>query len=150
MSDLWDDRVKAFLRKTGEEFRRFSHDVQQDARRLVDEARDPQRQKRMKEGLAEVGSWVRKTAEDVATVMEEGVKKAEGMLAPSPLEDPAPTAPSDPPAPDAAPPPAPAKAPTPAKKSVGPAPSKKRAGKAKTGSKKTLGRKAKPGSSRHE
>ena len=156
---MWDKRVKAFLQKTGEEFRRFSHDVQEDARRLLGEVRDPQRQKKLKEGLAEVGTWARRAAEEVATAMEDGVKKAEDALAkvaPLPSAEakpPAPTAPSPPPQPDAAPAPPlapPRKAPPHKAKSVGPAAHRKRSTAAKGKPKKTIGRRGKPGSADDE
>jgi len=115
MSDLWDLRVKAFLTKTGDEFRRFSHDVQEDAKKLLSEVRQPERKKKLREGLVEVGTWARRTAEEVATAVEEGVKKAEEAFAKT--AKPAPTAPSPPPAgevgaaaPQARPPPAEEKA----------------------------------------
>jgi hypothetical protein len=143
MSDLWDLRVKAFLTKTGDEFRRFSHDVQEDAKKLLSEVRHPERQKKLREGLVEVGTWARRTAEEVATAMEEGVKKAEEAFAKT--AKPAPTAPSPPPAgdvgaaaPQARPPPPAEKA----EKTVGPASHRKAAPTSKAKGKKTIGRRA--------
>jgi hypothetical protein len=151
MSDPWDDPVKDFLRKTGDEFRRFSHDVREDAQRLLREVRDPRQQQRLRDGLLEVGSWARKTAQDMATVIEDGLKKAEkavGDPARRPAA-PAPTAPSPPPAmEDAAPPPA-ASAP-PVAKTVGPGSSRRGSSRSRPKAKKTLGRRPKAGAGNDE
>jgi hypothetical protein len=143
MSDLWDLRVKAFLTKTGDEFRRFSHDVQEDARKLLSEVRDPERKQKLREGLVEVGTWARRTAEEVATAMEEGVKKAEEAFAKT--AKPAPTAPSPPPGGEsgaAAPQPkAPPEKAEKTEKTVGPPAHRKPVATSKAKGKKTIGRK---------
>jgi gas vesicle protein len=76
----WDDRVKSFLKKTSGELKRLGSDVKEEAQKLMNEVQDPERQKQLREGLKEVGTWARKTAEEVATVVEDGVKKAEVAL----------------------------------------------------------------------
>ncbi|MEW5737826.1 MAG: transcriptional regulator [Myxococcota bacterium] len=153
MSDsAWDEKVRAFLKKTGEDFKRFGRDVKAEAQKLMTEVKDPERQQKLREGLKDVGHWARKTAEEVATVMETGVKKAEDAFrsasgkvadfatkeaappAPRPPE-PAPTPPSPPPEMEA---PARPKA---AKKSVGPR-AKKSTARKSASAKKTIGKKA--------
>jgi hypothetical protein len=154
----WDLKVKAFLKKAGDDFRRFGRDVKEEAQKLLNEVKDPERQAKLREGLKEVGHWARKAAEDVATVMENGVKKAEdairqgtkkvsafvakdaGVAAP-PAEaapPPAPTPPSPPPDMSDAP------KPSAKKKTVGPK-QKKPAAKKPSAAKKTIGKKAPPG-----
>jgi hypothetical protein len=159
MSDsAWDEKVRAFLKKTGDDFRRFGQEVKEDAQKLLNEVKDPARQQKLRDGLKDVGHWARKVAEDVATVMETGVKKAEDALrsASATVQDlvrkepggaakespaphapaPAPTPPSPPPDMDGPP------EPKVAKKSVGPR-AKKPAAKKST-ARKTIGKKAGP------
>lgn len=76
----WDAKVKAFLKKTGDDFKRFGNDVKEEAQKLLTEVQDPKRQEKLREGLKDVGVWAKKTAEEVATLVETGVKKAEGAL----------------------------------------------------------------------
>jgi hypothetical protein len=154
MSDsAWDEKVRAFLKKTGDDFRRFGQEVKEEAQKLLNEVKDPARQQKLREGLKDVGHWARRAAEDVATVMETGVKKAEDALrsASATVQDlvrkepggaarespaPAPTPPSPPPDMDGPP------EPKVAKKSVGPR-AKKPAAKKST-ARKTIGKKAGP------
>src|SRR6478735_6866398 len=97
MSDSpWDLKLKAFLKKTGEDFKRFGGEVRQEAQRLLNEVqtevKDPQRQQQLRDTLADVGKWASKTADEVATVVEGGVKKA-GAAAESFMKDGVGTAP---------------------------------------------------------
>lgn len=155
MSDsAWDLKMKAFLKKTGDDFKRFGRDVKEEAQKLMTEVKDPERQAKLRDGLKDVGTWARKAAEDVATVMETGVKKAEDAFRegskkvsdfvakdaapPAPAAEaapaPAPTPPSPPPDMSDAPKPR-------AKKTVGPK-KKKPAAKKSSAAKKTIGKKA--------
>ena len=77
---LWDAKLKSFLKKTGDEFKRFGADVKSEAHKLMSEVKDPVRQQKLREGLHEVGDWAKKTAEEVAVLVETGVKKAEKAL----------------------------------------------------------------------
>ncbi len=137
----WDEQLKQFLKRTGEDFKRAGADIRAEAQRLVKEVQDPERQAKMKEGLRELGSMARKAAEEVATAVETGVRKAEDAFKPkgSPATTDevqgAPTPPSPPPADMAA-------APKPAPKSIGG--KRKKAAKAKSAAApKSLGRKRK-------
>lgn len=141
----WDSKLKAFLKKTGDDFRRAGADIKQEAERLLAEAKDPVRAKKIKEGLTEVSSWAKKTAEELAGYVETGVKKAEGALkevvakpasSASPIATPSPT--PVPPTPQTVETPQPRVA-RPAKKSVGRG-SKKSTSANTTGPKKPLGR----------
>lgn len=167
MSDAqWDAKLKSFLKRTGDDFKRFGADVKQEAQKLLVEVQDPERQQKLREGLKDVGTWAKKTAEEMATLVETGVKKAEGALQkagerasdfatrpvssqpqspPTTAAAPAPAAtpPSPPPDMEEASPPKP-------KKTVGKGAPKKRAA-SKTGSakaaapkKKTIGKKPAP------
>lgn len=156
----WDSKLKAFLQKTGEDFKRFGADVKVEAQKLMTEVQDPARQQKLRDGLKDVGVWARKTAEDVATLVETGVKKAEGSLVKAadkvndfvvkPMEQaggreaappPAPTPPSPPPEMDEVDDEAPAK-PKVVRKTVGKAAAKKKPAKkpAAKASKKTIGK----------
>ncbi len=146
--NLWDSKLKAFLKKTGDDFKRAGADMKQEAERLLAEAKDPERAKKIKDGLAEVSGWAKKTAEEFAGYVETGVKKAEGAIkevvmkpagAPTPAParaekaaDPVPEAPVTAPA-------APAAPAAKAKKTVGRG-TKKSAPVKKAGAKKPLGR----------
>lgn len=150
MSDSpWDLKLKAFLKKTGDDFKRFGAEVKQEAQRLVTEVqtevKDPQRQQQLRDTLADVGKWASKTADEVATVVEGGIKKAGDSVntfmkdnvgaAPRPVAtEPVPTAPSPPP--KASPPAAPSRA----KKTVGRKPTPKKS-TPRGVSKKTIGKK---------
>jgi hypothetical protein len=145
----WDAKLKSFLKKTGDDFKRFGKDVQSEAQKLMTEVQDPERQQKLREGLKDVGVWAKKTAEEVATLVETGVKKAEGALNKAsdkvndfvvkPVEEaavapPAPTPPSPPPEMDEAPDETPK-----ARKSVGKGPAKKKPAK-KAATRKTIGK----------
>lgn len=150
----WDRKMKAFLKKTGEDFKRFGSDVKQEAQRLMAEVNDPARQQKMREGLKEVGDWAKKTADEVANLVETGVKKAEGALGKASdrvtdfvTQPPEPGTKSDQPPPPAATPPSPppvmddAPDSGPVKKTVGPGKKKPAIGSKKAAAKKTIGRK---------
>ena len=152
----WDAKLKSFLKKTGDDFKRFGTDVKEEAQKLLTEVQDPARQQKLRDGLKDVGVWAKKTAEEVATLVETGVKKAEGAIGkasdkvndfvvkpvdPPPAAKkaaaPAATPPSPPPQMDEAPPPA-------AKKTVGKGGAKKKPAAGKTAAKKTIGKKNAP------
>lgn len=150
----WDAKFKGFLKKAGEDFKRTAGDVKKEAERLMKEAQDPERQAKVREGVQEASVWARKTAEQLASLVEVGVKQAEGALsevarqlkttATKPVDEPAPSpAPTPknaaPPEMETAPAPEP-KAPT--KKTVGRgAGGKKASAKAAPAKKKALGKK---------
>ena len=152
----WDAKLKSFLKKTGDDFKRFGTDVKEEAQKLLTEVQDPARQQKLRDGLKDVGVWAKKTAEEVATLVETGVKKAEGAIGKAsdkvndfvvkPVEPPpaagktaapAATPPSPPPQMDEAPPAAP-------KKTVGKGAAKKKPAAGKTAAKKTIGKKNAP------
>ncbi len=151
----WDAKLKTFLKKTGDDFKRFGTDVKEEAQKLLTEVQDPARQQKLRDGLKDVGVWAKKTAEEVATLVETGVKKAEGALGKAtdfvvkevpppagkkaaPPAPPAATPPSPPPQMDA-PPPEPAP-----QKTVGKGAAKKKAAARKSPAPKTLGKKKAP------
>ncbi len=76
----WDAKFKSFLKKTGEDFKRFGAEVKTEAQKLMTDVKDPERQEELREGLKNIGVWARKAADDAASLMETGVKKAEGAL----------------------------------------------------------------------
>jgi hypothetical protein len=76
----WESKLKGFLKKTQSELQRAGNDIREEANKLIKEVQDPQRQAKVKAGLKDFGSWARKTAEEVATLVEDGVKKAEGAI----------------------------------------------------------------------
>jgi hypothetical protein len=156
MANEWDAKIKGFLKKTGEDFRRAGNDIKSEATKLMKEVQDPAGQAKIREGLKDFGGWAKKTAVEVADLAETGFKKAEGAFrqagenwnpeggAPAseggaPTPAPSVTPPSAPPEMEGSPPPAAA---SPAKKTIG---KKKAAGaapaKPKAAGKKTMGKK---------
>jgi hypothetical protein len=152
----WDAKLKTFLKKTGDDFKRFGKDVQSEAQKLMTEVQDPARQQKLRDGLKDVGVWAKKTAEEVATLVETGVKKAEGALtkasdkvndfvvkpteAQAAAPAPAPTPPSPPPQMDEAEPEEEEVKPKAAKKTVGKGAAKKKPAAKKSTTKKTIGK----------
>ena len=152
----WDAKLKSFLKKTGDDFKKFGTDVKEEAQKLLTEVQDPRRQEKLRDGLKDVGVWARKTAEEVATLVETGVKKAEGAIGKAtdfvvkPVESAAPAARKDASRPPAATPPSPppqmdepaAPKPGPARKTVGKSgATKKPATRKAAAPKKTIGKK---------
>lgn len=76
----WDAKLKSFLKKAGEDFKRAGNDIKAEAEKLLKEVQDPERQAKVKAGMKEFGTQARKAAEQMAELMETGVKKAEGVL----------------------------------------------------------------------
>jgi hypothetical protein len=143
----WDARLKSFLKKAQQDMKRAGNDMRVEAERLLKEVKDPERQAKVKAGLKDFGQWARKTAEDVAGLVETGVKAAEQQFrgagggkagAEGDIPTPAPT-PRDaaPPVHEAPPEKKPAE---PAEKSIGPKKGKKKAAGGAKPAKKTIGR----------
>jgi len=78
--ERWEEQFKQFLRKTGDDFRRAGEDVKAEAQRLFDAAVDPRKQQRVRDRLKELTGWARKTAEDVAGMVETAASKAEQVF----------------------------------------------------------------------
>ena len=147
----WDAKLKSFLKKTGDDFKRFGAEVKDEAQKLLTEVQDPARQQKLRDGLKDIGVWAKKTAEETATLVETGLKKTEAALEKASgkvndLVSPPPSTPA--PAPSATPPSPPpemkeAAAPkAPKKKTVGKsATTKKAAPASKAAGKKTIGKK---------
>jgi len=143
----WDDRLKSFLKKTQQDLKRAGNDMRVEAEKLLKEVQDPERQAKVKAGLKDFGSWARKTAEEVAGLVETGVKKAETTFREVATNKSGPLNEAPPPAPtpkDATPPvhpPDPTEKPAkPAEKSIGPKKVKKKAPSGGKPAKKTIGR----------
>jgi hypothetical protein len=98
----WDRKLKTFLKKTGEDFKRFGMEVKDEAGKLMEDVKDPEKQQKLREGLKDFGALARKTAEEVAAFAETGVKKAEGAIS-KVLVAPAPPDAASPPDPTATP-----------------------------------------------
>jgi hypothetical protein len=157
----WDEKLKTFLKKTGDDLKRAGNDIKTEAEKLMKEVKDPDRQDKVKKGLASFQLWARKTAEEVAAVVETGVKKAEGAVRGAVDAPPAGTAPDGPvtapssqsePASDTkvesmrhdTPVDTPAVSADPATKTIGGAKKKKASGKKAAAAKKPLGKKRTP------
>ncbi|MBI3185403.1 MAG: transcriptional regulator [Myxococcales bacterium] len=80
----WDEQLRSFLQRTGDELKRAGEDIKSEAQRLIEEVKDPKKHKKVKEGLREVRTWAKKTAEEIAEMVEKGVKKAEDAFRGSP------------------------------------------------------------------
>jgi hypothetical protein len=76
----WERQISRFFKKTGEELKRAGDELRREGEKLLDEVKDPKRQKKVKEGFHDLQSWARKTAEEAAELVERGVKKVEGAL----------------------------------------------------------------------
>jgi len=66
----WDKRLLDLLKQKADE-------IKSETQRLVEEVRDPETQRKMKERLREFGTWAKQTAEEAAEKLEAAVKKAE-------------------------------------------------------------------------
>lgn len=73
----WEEQFKVFLKRAGDDLKRMGEDIRTEAGRLATDLKDPERQKKMREGLQDVGQWARRTANDVADLVEKGAQKAE-------------------------------------------------------------------------
>jgi hypothetical protein len=62
------------------EFRRFGHDLKAEAEQLLKQARTPRGRERLKTGLKDVSQWAQKTAEDLARLVGDGVRRAEEAI----------------------------------------------------------------------
>ena len=76
----WEEKLKVFFQKAGEELKRAGEEIKTEAERLIDDVRDPAKQQKIKQGLREFGIWARQTAEEVGELVEQGVKKAERAI----------------------------------------------------------------------
>lgn len=116
MNDSSDDaKKKTIFSQTIEEFRQLGQDVQKEAQRIVDELQNPERQQQIKAGLQDLGGWAKRSAEEFAVLIDEGVKKAEAVIqkvssraqefGTAPIDAPTAKTPSEEPESPAAPPP---------------------------------------------
>jgi hypothetical protein len=81
MNDSSDDaKKKTVFSQTIEEFRQLGQDVRQEAQRIAEELQNPERQQQIKTGLQDLGSWAKRSAEEFAALIDEGVKKAEAVI----------------------------------------------------------------------
>ena len=81
MTNDWNkEQVLGFLRKAGEDLRRAGDELRTEAQKLMAEVRDPANQERVREGLRELGGWLKRTSSEAAEAIEGAVKRAEGAL----------------------------------------------------------------------
>jgi hypothetical protein len=80
MANEWDAKLKGFLKKTSEDFKRAGNDIKVEAQRLMKEVKDPEGQEKLKASLKEAGGWAKKTAVELADLAEKGFKQAEGAF----------------------------------------------------------------------
>lgn len=73
----WDQQLKDFLKRTGEDLKKAGDDIRAEAQKLIDEVRDPETQQKIRDGLGNLGQWAKKSAEDAANKIEEVVKRAD-------------------------------------------------------------------------
>lgn len=76
----WEEQLRGFLRKTGEDLRRTSDDIREEAQRLLEGVMDRERQTRVRENLRELSVWAKRAAEDVARKVEGAATHAEQAL----------------------------------------------------------------------
>jgi hypothetical protein len=65
----WNERLMDSLRQTGE-------NIRSEAQKLVTELSDPANHERVKQRLAEMGEWAKKTAEDAAGAVDQAAQTA--------------------------------------------------------------------------
>ena len=73
----WEDQFKVFLKRAQDDLKRMGQDIREEAQKLVGQMQDPNTQQKVKEGLRELGGWARRTAEEVAGLVEKGADRAE-------------------------------------------------------------------------
>jgi hypothetical protein len=73
----WDQQLKDFLKRTGEDLKKTGDDIRAEAQKLLDEVRDPETQQKIRDGLGNLGQWAKKSAEEAANKIEEVVKRAD-------------------------------------------------------------------------
>lgn len=107
MSDRqWEEQFRAFFRRTTEDLRRAGEDVKAEAQRFLNELKDTEKQRKVRERLGELKTWARQTAEEVADILETGVKRAEETVQKAASRvGVSPTPAAEPPPPEAPPPP---------------------------------------------
>jgi len=92
----WDQQLKDFLKRTGEDLKKAGDDIRAEAQKLIDEVRDPETQQKIRDGLGNLGQWAKRSAEEAANKIEEVVKKADETWRGSTDAKPKPKAPSKP------------------------------------------------------
>ncbi|MBX7113889.1 MAG: hypothetical protein K1X64_06090 [Myxococcaceae bacterium] len=80
MNNPWEEKLKDFVNKAGDELKRAGVEIRAEAEKLLTEVKDPERQRKVKAGLKDFGQWAKQTAEEFGTMVEEGVKKAEASI----------------------------------------------------------------------
>lgn len=76
----WERQLRGFLNRAGEEIRRAGEDIKTEAQRLLEDVKDPDKHRKVRDGLKDLGGWAKKTAEELADLVEKGVRKAEETL----------------------------------------------------------------------
>lgn len=76
----WDDQFKAFLKRAQDDLRRMGQDIRDEAQKLVAQVQDPGTQGKVREGLRELWASARRTAEDVAGLVEKSADRAENAF----------------------------------------------------------------------
>jgi hypothetical protein len=69
----WNEKLMETLRQTGD-------NIRTEAQKLMNELSDPANHERVKQGLAEMGDWAKKTAEEAATAVDQTAKKVEAAI----------------------------------------------------------------------
>jgi len=70
----WNEKLMESLRQTGESIR-------VEAQRLIHQVSDPANHERVKQNLAEMGDWAKKTAEEAAVMVDQAAQKVEAAVA---------------------------------------------------------------------
>lgn len=121
MNNQWEEKLKDFVNKAGDELKRAGVEIRAEAEKLLTEVKDPERQRKVKAGLKDFGQWAKQTAEEFGTMVEEGVKKAEASIRQAGNSNTSPSSATSAPKPSAprASAPRPASKKRPAKKTIG-------------------------------
>jgi hypothetical protein len=73
----WEDQFRSFLKRAQDDLKRMGQDIRDEAQKLAGQIQDPNTQVKVREGLKDLGAWARRTAEDVAGLVEKGADRAE-------------------------------------------------------------------------
>lgn len=76
MAEKWEEQLKEFWKRAGQDLKRTTDELRQEAQKLITQVQDPANQEKLKHGLREFGDWTRKTVEVAALKFEKAIDRA--------------------------------------------------------------------------
>ncbi len=80
MADKWEEQLKQFWTRAGEDIRRAGEELREEAQRLVASVKDPEKQQAVMRGMREFTQTAKKAVEDAAVMFEQALDKAGGKV----------------------------------------------------------------------